>query len=233
MGLRQLPNNLTLEELLSTIEKSEEKNIVSYTDDVFSFISHFNINPGENLVLTSVLFDLYKNWSNNPVSKIKFGLKINKHFFKHQKGKRVYYKINLDSIFIEKQTLGILEKNKINKVKYPTWQNHYNKFLDYYKISKGTTWVPHYVLMHFYDKWCYKNKKKRLLSEESFFNFCKLYFDYKRNSESRMMWFGINKDFITKHLSSQKLTYLQQGRERKYGKRKKSKNKIPSIKTRT
>ena len=82
MGLKQLPNNASLEELLKSIEESEEKNVVGITDDVFSFLSHFNILPGENLVLTSVVFDLYKNWSKDPVSRTAFGLKISKHFFK-------------------------------------------------------------------------------------------------------------------------------------------------------
>jgi hypothetical protein len=233
MGLRQLPNNATLEELLKSIEESEDKNVVGITDDVLSFLSHFNILPGENLVLTSVVFDLYKNWSKDPISRAVFGLKINKHFFKHQKGNKIYYKINLDSFSVEKQTLIEIEKHKMDRTKYPSWQKHFQSFLDFHEIKKGKTWVQSFVLMYFYDKWCYKNRKKRLLSEVSFFNFCKLHFEHKRNAESRMMWFGINNEFVEKHLPPRKLLRLQQTREKQHGKRQKSKSKIPSTKTGT
>jgi hypothetical protein len=231
MVSKRLPNEQSLEDLLKTIEESEEKNIVGVSDDVFSFITHFNILPGEELVLKSVLYDLYCSWSKTPISKFAFGSKAAKYFLNHQKGPRNYLKINLNSISIQKETILNLEKNKLNKIKYPTWQAHYNQFLNFYKIKKGNSWVQSYVLMHFYDKWCYKNKRRRLLSEVSFFNFCKLHFEYKRNTESRMMWFKVNKEFIDEYLSPQKLTHLQQGRERTHGKKQKRKNKIPSIKT--
>lgn len=232
MESKRLPSEQSLDELLKTIEESEEQNIVGVSDDVLSFITHFNILSGENLVLKNAMYDLYKGWSKNPVSKPIFGSKMNTHYLGHQKGPNSYYKVNLDSIQVQRETLLLLEKRKLDKTKYPSWAKHFSNFIEYYKITKGSAWVQSYVLMHFYDKWCYKNNKRRLLSEVSFFNFCKLHFECKRNTESRMMWFGVNKEFLTEYLSPQKLTHLQQGRERKHGKKQKSKNKIPSIKTR-
>lgn len=232
MGLKRLPNNASLDELLNTIEESEEKDVIGVSDDVFSFLSHFNILPGENLVLKSVVYDLYRTWSKEPLDRTRFSLRLGKHFIRQTTNGRLYFKINVDSLSIQKETLLVLEKTKTNRIKYPTWQKHFNDFLNHYKISKGKTWVQSFVLMHFYDKWCYKNKRKIKFSEITFFNFCKLYFKYKRNAESRMMWFGINEQFVKDNLSAQKLLHLQQGRELQYGKRKKSKNKIPSVKTR-
>ena len=232
MGSKRLPNEQSLEELLKTIEDTKDESIVGVTDDVFIFISTFNVLPGTHTVLKKAMYTLYKNWSKDPVSSYTFSLKMSKHFKTHMKGPKHYYELNLDSFNIERETLTLLEKANSKQFKSPNWQKHFESFLQHYNITKGKTWVQSYVLMHFYDKWCYKNKKKNLLSEISFFNFCKIYFEYKRNSESRMMWFGINEEFVNANLSQQKLTYLQQGRERKYGKKQKSKNKIPGFKTR-
>lgn len=234
MGLKRLPSEQSLDELLKTLEGTEERNIVGPTsDDVFSFISTFNISPGSELVLKSSLYQLYCKWSKEPVSKTVFGLKANKHFLSQQNGPKTYYKLNVNSLSIERETLIYIEKRKVDRTKSPSWQKHFNDYLKFHDIKRGKTWVQSFVLFHFYDKWCYKNKRKCMLSEITFFNFCKLYFDYKRNSISRMMWFGINEEFVNQFLSPQKLSHLQQAREKKYVKKQKSKNKIPSIKTRT
>jgi len=230
---QQLPNEQSIEDLLKIVENNKEENITGVTDDVLSFILHFNILPGEQLVLQSAIYELYYNWSKNPVNKISFGIKAIKYFIKHAIGPRQYYKINTNSIQVQKETLKYIEKNKLDRTKYPFWQKHFKSFLDFYKIEKGNAWVPSYVLMHFYDKWCYNKKRKSLLSETSFFNFCKIHFESKRNTESRMMWFGVNKEFVKVHLPKQKLIAMQQVREKTHGKKQKIKNKISSIKTRT
>ena len=58
MGSKQLPNEQTLEELLKTLEQTKEESIVGVSDDVFSFISTFNILPGNEPVLKNAVFDL-------------------------------------------------------------------------------------------------------------------------------------------------------------------------------
>lgn len=231
MGLKKLPNEQSLEELLNSLNSEEEVNVVSASDDVFSFVSHFNIQPGEELVLKVALYDLYKKWSTQPVNRETFSVRTNKLFIEHVKGQKKYYKINLSSILIQQETLKYLEKKKLDRTKYPGWQKHFNDFIKFYNITKGNVWIPSYVLMHFYDKWCYNNRRKPLLSEITFFNFCKLHFEYKRNNESRMMWFGLNEEFFKSNLSQRKLKQFQQMRERKYGKNQKIKRKISSIKT--
>jgi len=229
---QQLPTEQSVEDLLKIIENNKEEDVAGVTDDVLSFILHFNIQSGDQLVLQNAMYELYCKWSQNPVSRVMFGVKTSKHFIKHTIGPRHYFKINTDSIRIQKETLKYIEKNKLDRTKYPSWQKHFKSFLDFYKIEKGNAWVPSYVLMHFYDKWCHNNKRKSLLSEISFFNFCKIHFESKRNTESRMMWFGINKEFVKVHLPKQKLIAMQQVREKKHAKKQKIKNKIPSTKTR-
>lgn len=231
MGLKRLPNEESLEELLKLAEESKGEDVVGVADDVLSFILHFNIKPGDTPVLQSVVYDLYRNWSKDPVNRMTFGVRVAKHFLIHTKGPKKYYKINIDSITIQKETLKYIEKSKLDRTKYPSWQKHFNDFLNFYKIERGTSWIPSYILMHFYDKWCYNNKRKSLLSELTFFNFCKIHFESKRNTESRMMWFGVNKEFIGIHLPKHKLVAMQQVREKKYGKKQKIKNKIPRSKT--
>lgn len=232
MESKQLPNEQTLEELLKTLEQTKEESIVGVSDDVFSFISTFNILPGNYHVLKSAMYDLYRKWSKDPVTRTKFGLKMNKHFKTYAKGPYIYYGLNVDSLLVEKETLKIIESKKRDKTKNPNWQKHFNDFLNYYKLSKGTNWVQSFVISYFYDQWCYKNRRKKLLSDINIFNFCKLYFKHKRNTESRMMWFAVNEEFVKQFLSPQKLYHLQQAREKKYGKKQKIKSKIPGFKTR-
>lgn len=231
MGLKRLPNSENLNELLEIVENSNET-IEQIEDDFLLFLSHFNIQPGENPVLKKIVLTLYKSWSKNPINDIIFWNKIAKHFFSFSKQSRYYLKINLDSIHLEKETLKILQSKILNKTKYPKYQNQFNKYLEFYNIKKGTKFVPSFVLYHFYDKWCYITKKKQQLSEISFFNFCKLHFEYKRNTESRMMWFGVCEEFVQQYLPQKKLNQLVTARKKTHEKKQKIKHKISSTKTR-
>lgn len=231
MGLRQLPNNLTLEELLNTIEKSEDKNVVGVSDDVFSFISHFNVLPGNNKVLISTLYKLYKNWSSEPITKHTFVYRMSRHFITQRYSNKHYYLLNLDSLKVEYKILELLTNKKINKKNSPVVRKHFEEYLTFYNITKGNKWIEGYILAHLYDKWCYNKNIKRKLTDINFINFCKLYFEHKKNGDNKMIWFGVNKEFVSNHLPSNTLINLQQARKRKHGKKQKRKSKVPSTTT--
>ena len=235
MGYKPLPNEKTVEELLNILESSkdtdESKSSVQATDDLLSFISYFNIKPGVNKVHNKVLFELYKSWSKNPVPKKKFWFSMPKYFTIHKTSTRYYYEINLDAISVAKTTLKYLQDRKVDKVKYPSWQKHFADFINYYNIKKGNVWLEGYVLFYYYDKWNYHNKRKMKLSSINFLNFCKLHFEYKIHYKKESYYFSVNKEFLDNYISQEKLNSLRQARENKNAKRKKSKSKVPSVKT--
>jgi len=228
--LRQLPNNHKLEDLLNSINSQEEAPVVGYSDDIFSFISFFKFEPGNNLISKKLLYSLYKSWSDKAYSRINFGLKIADYFESHSKGEKTYWKVNYNSLQVNEFLLKYLEKRSINKTKYPRWKKHFEDYLEFYSIKKGNKWIQSYVLKHHYDKWCYDNNRVSLLSSSQFFNFCKLYFDYRRNTDSRMQWFGVNEEFMNT-LCQKTLKTIHQAWNKKHGKGKKSAHKKPSAKT--
>ena len=95
MGSKLLPSKKSIEELLESINSEEDVITSGYSDDVFSFISHFKIEPGEELVLKKTLYELYKQWSKNSVSEFSFYSRATKLFISHTKGSKLYYKINI------------------------------------------------------------------------------------------------------------------------------------------
>jgi hypothetical protein len=229
--LRQLPNNHKIEDLLDSLNSQEEVSVVGYSDDVFSFLTFFKFEPGNNLISKKLMYNLYKRWSNVCYSKVEFGLKIADYFEAHVKGPKTFWKVNHNSLQVNEFLLKYLEKKSIDKTKYPRWKKHYEDYLKFYSIKKGNKWIQSYVLKHLYDKWCYDNNRVSLLSSNQFFNFCKLYFDYKRNTDSRMQWFGVNEEFMNT-IPKTTLNTIHQAWNKKHGKRKKSANKTSGAKTR-
>jgi hypothetical protein len=224
-----LPSEHELEELLESIKEKEEISSVGYRDDVFSFLTFFNIEPGEQTVPKRTVYALYSKWSECPLNTIQFNMKMGAYFEHHFKGTKPFWKINLNSLQINESLIRFLERSKLDKTKYPSWKKHFEDYLCHYQIKDGRRWVQPFVLKHFYDKWCFENKRRTLLSETQFFNFCKLYFPYRRTTDSRMQWFGINEEFMNT-VSVQTLRNLQRAWNKKNAKKPKSKNKIPSTK---
>jgi len=221
----------SLEELLLSLESNEEASSVGLTDDVFSFLKYFNFTPGDHLICKTVFYRLYIKWSEFPLNRKQFGLKIGSYFESHAKGPRTYWKVNVDSLQVNEFLLKYIEKNTQDKTKYPGWRRHFEDFISFYNIKPGKSWVQPYVLKHLYDKWCFNRKRKSMFSEVQLFNFCKLYFDYKRNTTSRMQWFGVNEEFMNT-IPKQTLTNLHQAWEKKNGKKQKRTGKVPGSKTR-
>ena len=225
MGSKRLPNEQTLEELLKTIEESQDESIVGVSDDVFIFISTFNILPGNNRILKRTMYALYRSWSKTPSSKQGFGRRMCEHFESTYSQGKEYYKINIDSFTVKKETLQLIESKKKERVKYPFWQNHFQSYLLFFGIKKGNVWIDSFVLYHIYQKWCYDNNRKTTLSKHEFHKFCKLYFKIKRNIQNNEIWFAVNKEFVDAFLPPEKLASLHQGRKFRNEKKQKIRNK--------
>jgi hypothetical protein len=231
MESKRLPNEQSLEELLKTLEDTKDESIVGVTDDVFYFISAFNILPGENKVKKGTLHQLYKTWSKQPVNRKVFSEKLAEHFLTAIIMGTHYFKINLDSMSVRKETLKYLEGKKTKKLKSPHFQKHFEQFLKEHNLKQGKAWVEGFILFYVYDKWCYETNKKTQLANSFFISFCKLYFKHKQNNDKAKLWFGVNDEFMMNHLTPEKIKTIQQARDKKYEKKQKIKNKIPSTKT--
>jgi len=228
----RLPSNHSLDELIKSLDdNTEDTSSVQITDGVFSFLSYFGLEPGENLIPSKTLYTLYKKWSKDPLCNISFGLKISNYFQSHFKGTKKFWKINLSTLQVSEKVLIFIQKSKRDKTKYPRWRKHFEDYLAFYDIKAGKKWLQPYVLKHYYDKWCFNNNRVSLLSDNQFFNFCKLYFDYKRNTDSRMQWFGVSDDFMNT-IPKQTLINLERAWNSKNGKKQKGANKVSRAKTR-
>lgn len=226
-------NNSDLIELIKIAETKSEEEVILLEDDLFSFLRTFNIKNGDNLVLKSVIYELYKRWSKEQLNKIAFGLKLRSYLQDHKIGPKTYCKVNLDTIELNKYLILHIQKSKINKTKYISWKKHFEDFLKRYEIKPGRRWVQAAILKHLYNKWCYECNRKSLLSEKQLHSFLRLYFDYKRNGISRMDWFAVNEMFIKTYVTEHMLKTMQQKKRKSHEKKQKTKRKIPSTSPRT
>jgi len=217
MPLKILPNSLTDQQLLNELEKAPEKlqelYISQFNDDVVGFCTHFDIQSGTFTVRQTLLYKLYKLWSFEPVSRETFGRRINQYILPHQKGRYWYYLLDINALKISIEAYKILQKQIRDKTKSPHYKRHFENFIKHYDIKSGTYWIESFMLYYLYDKWIYKIHKHNPMGEFQFFNFCKIYFDYKRKTSNRVMWFKVNKA-ISNYFTKEEYEEIRKGREK-------------------
>jgi hypothetical protein len=226
----RLPSEISVEELLNSLEDStEESSLQDINDDIVSFLLAYGIKPGPNPVQKSLFYSLYRKWSKNPLEKSKFYFRIKKFLITHQKGPNLFYLIDKDVFKVTEEIQKFVLSGSINKTKSKKHKTHFENYLKKYNISPGDFYVESYILYYLYDKWVYSINKKTPLGEDQFFNFCKLYFNQKRNSVSRISWFGVDKESFLKVMPYDKMEKLRESRKTRYGKKKQKECKtIPS-----
>ena len=229
MGLRKLPSEFTTEELLelakdTTFNKEERDVITEHINDVVPFLSHFDIKPGTDIITKRFFYNLYKEWSTNPILKASFDDIISQYFLIHQKGNKYYYLINKNSLQLSKRLYKLILERTVDKTKSKNYKNHFDSFLTANKVKAGNYWIESFILYYLYDKWTYKNKNNNPLGRNQFFNFCTLYFKHKRRTSNRLQWFAVNKS-ILKHFTSEQLERIRKGHDDASRKPKKTKNK--------
>lgn len=219
---RLLPNDLSLEDLINTAESEEkaQESTIEYDDDIVSFLLAFDIRQGTHAVSVKLFYNLYKKWSKAPVKKAKFDREVANFLIRHQKGPNVFYLIDKDVFKVSEEIQKFILNGRIDKTKSKPYKKHFDNFLKKYELKAGTYYIESYILFFLYDRWAYSINKKNSLSSAQFFNFCKLYFPFKRNSESRVMWFGIQKEGLLRMADSATILEIRKGRQQRYGKAK-------------
>lgn len=190
-------NKIDVDELIKIAQtESKEKQAYHHLNDISSFVHFIKINPGSNAVSFKTLYNLYRDWSNNPVKKYTFNNQLKTSYSYKQIGIHKYY-------FFDKTELDlreILNAEKQRKVKDYTKtkskKNHFDSFLNFYNIKPGDYYIEDFVLYNLYDKWTYKNKNKSPFSMKNFRGFCNLYFLKKENKVKAFYWYGVEKSVL-------------------------------------
>lgn len=225
---RVLPGNLSLDDLLEAINSPQEhvkpESPISEDSSVYSFLITYGIKSGDHPVKARLFYELYRRWTKNPIEKSKFDVEITKYIIATQKYRQNVYLIDKDAFKIGEEIQRFLTPK--NKIKTKSYKKHFEYYLSKHNIKPGTYWIESYVLYYLYDKWVYSIKKTAPLGEIQFFNFCKLYFKQKRNSSSRVTWFGIDKESLMQFITEQQIQRIRLGRSSFYVKKSKKLKKI-------
>jgi hypothetical protein len=211
-SISKLPNELSIEDLINSAESdpSPVQKINLEKNDVVLFLTFYDIKPGRNVIKKRFLYELYRKWSSNSVSKHMFGHEVGKFLPSYQIGKDSIYKLSINAFDINERLYALILKKTKNKTKSSNYMKHFEHFIKKYEIKHGTVWLESFVLYYLYDKWIYKINKNNPLGRRQFFNFCKMYFKFKRLTKSKIMWFGIHKN-IYKQLTRGEIREIRQG----------------------
>lgn len=236
MASRKLPSNEELEELLKLAEKDDfsyetpkEEALAHKLDDTIRFLTTFNIQPGDNYVRKSALYQIYRKWSHSPIGVNKFATIVGSYIPFSTKGPHTYYRVNLKASELSIEVYKNIEDTSIDKNKSKNWRVHFENFLNKFSITKGTYWIESYMLYYLYDKWTYEIKRKNCIGYNQFVSFLDVYFEHKRKTADRVEWYKIDIN-ILEHLPIKKQREIRKARKIKYGKTKKGRKKVTTSK---
>lgn len=192
-------------ELLDLLQPGEQKPIYESKTDVLEFLSFYRLKEGENRVTGTLLYNLYKRWSQKPRTRIQFTDEVIELFPMIRYGHSYVFLVNRpkDELLIKKAEF----KHKKLKTKSKKWYDHFQTYIKKYSIKTGRFYVKDVVLYNLYDKWLFEQNRKHLLSPEQFNHFCKVFFKSKKIKGC--LWFAVEKG-IQVHLSNNLLELMKQ-----------------------
>ena len=77
---KKISTELATEDLLQLLQSTPENIIIETEDDIYNFISFYNIQSGENKIHRKILQKLYMKWSKNPVNHKTFVKRFGSYF---------------------------------------------------------------------------------------------------------------------------------------------------------
>lgn len=215
---KKLPTSISTEDLLKSLDENNDP-VEVIQNDFLKFIRYFNIEAGDHLVPTKAMYQLYKRWTANPMSRQEFGHQMSNLFMRSVPCNA--YRLNKDAFNLSQKAYELLIAKKRDKLKSKVSAKHFERFLKHYNLTEGDFWVESFVLENLYDEWTFfENRKKRLLSTLYFIKFLNLYFKKQRRTENRVGWYGINKE-AKQFLTKERLKTLRKVHEIKAAKKKK------------
>lgn len=190
-----LPNELDVETLinqvndLSSLEEGPVSNNTNY-DNILDFISFYNIKPGTHKVKNSMLYKLYKAWTNEiNFNKHEFPIKMNSLF--ENVGGNIL--INIDTINLTSKAKEVFFKPVLRQgKKTKEIKRHIEMFLTSHKITNGKYSIDGNILFYMYKQWV-KDKRKKTLKYTDFMVYMTYYLKFYRLNEAHSYNFYIDK----------------------------------------
>ncbi len=206
---KKLPFQISLEDLLAALETTEDnpglEELISYKNDVPHFLSKFKLQAGEHFVRPSLLYKLYKIYSNNPLTQTRFSLSCAD--FVPREGN--YFKLNISPI---KLTKILNPQTNHNTSSSAGIKKHYEAFLENNNIVKGSKWIEGHLFFEVYRFYCIDAKVGKRLKYEHFISISSLYFEYRRIGSSKGKWFKLKPEILDV-LSEEHIAKMKESRK--------------------
>lgn len=181
----KLPHAINTEDLLKALETADDTiESISFKNDVPMFLSKFKLESGNNFIRPSLLYKLYKIYSQEPVS-IKIFSRTCADFIPRTKH---HFKLNISPV---KLTKILNPPTNHNQTSSASIKNHYEAFIKNDEINKGDKWVEGFMFFEIYRFHCIDSKIMKRLRYEHFIVISKMYFDNKRIGSSKGVWFKL------------------------------------------
>jgi hypothetical protein len=161
MQQKKLWNELTDEELVNSIEDTNESNVVYSNNEneqlVLDFLSSVNIKSGDEPVIKKFLYKLFLRSTYENLS-IRTFINICNVYLKHNDR---FYFIDKTGMTLTKEAYDKLYTESIArpKIKRKTVYNKLNSFCNKYNVQPGKETIGVMHLYRLFENWCYKNKK--------------------------------------------------------------------------
>lgn len=187
---KKLPHQISVEDLLASLETSDDtQELVNFTNDVPYFLSKFKLEAGDNLIRPALLYKLYKIYSEEPVSQVRFSVTCRD--FVPRDGD--YFKLNISPIKLIKLLNPTTNRNQISSA---SLKRRYEAFIESAKVTKGSRWVEGFMLYEVYRFNCIDNGIKSRIVYEQFIMISKLYFEHRRIGSSKGFWFKLDENTL-------------------------------------
>lgn len=198
---KKIITELTDEELNKLLEDSSNSESITVfnKNDINEFISVYGIKSGTYQVSIKLLGKLYRQWSKDPIHPRTFANCLTDLFPYIRGGDSNFLCVNKDVWKLKEVFDNYFKSQEKTKMKH--YKTHFDAFINYYKLKKGSFFIKDNVLYNLYDKWTYKNKNNNPLIKSQFINFCKLYFPKYKKIE-KIHWFPIDHS-INQYLSEE------------------------------
>jgi len=176
MERKKLPSDVPLDALIeAAINESEAitSDLDILSSDVIAFLAYYRLSSGQFLIHPRALYKLYKSWSKTKCKEYQFNVTLSLYIPK--KGR--YYLINKEPAeLIADLAVAIKKRTPPATRKKGNWE-HFRAFLNAVELSPGQEWLEGYIIAHFYDKWIYATKRKKVLSDIRLASFLKVSFE--------------------------------------------------------
>lgn len=233
-NIKKAPNTLETEELLDLLDLKDEAGQPSelgftYKNDIITFISIFNLKPGEDVVKSFTLYSIYKVWSKNPVSKTVFYNELNSFLPNTTQG---HFKLNQNAIKLTHEAYSRF-KQENRRLKNKKWAAHFEDFLLFYALKNENYWLEDYLLRKVYLK--YAEERNILdnigtfMGELVFSVYADLFLKYKKTKTGKVYSVSEN---VLNHFKPGQLERLRKAYAKEQ-QRKEKKSKRSSRKSRS